>query len=304
MSSDHTHIGNGAAHTGKLKLALALTSTYLVAEVVGGILTGSLALLSDAAHMLTDVMALIVALVAIRIGQRPADPKRTFGYYRFEILAAAFNAAVLFIVAFYILYQAYRRFQEPPQIESSGMLIVAVIGLAVNLASMWILRSGSEASLNMKGAYLEVWSDALGSVAVIVAAIIIRYTGWWPADPILAVLIGFWVLPRTWKLLSHSINVLLEGVPEGIELEELHDSLAALPGVREVHDLHVWSLTSGRNSMTVHLVSDSPDISLVSEAQRIAREHDIEHASIQVEDAAMAAAEHGAHPSLRIPGQT
>lgn len=297
MSSDHTHTASGgAAHTGKLKIALALTGTYLIAEVIGGIVTGSLALLSDAAHMLTDVMALIVALVAIHIGQRAADPKRTFGYYRFEILAAAFNAAVLFVVAIYILYEAYRRFYDPPQIQSGGMLIVAAIGLVVNAASMWILRSGSEASLNMKSAYLEVWSDALGSVAVIAAALIIRYTGWWPVDPILAVLIGLWVLPRTWQLLGESINVLLEGVPKGIKLEKLHDALAALPAVREVHDLHVWSLTSGRNSMTVHLVADNPNTTLVAEAQRIAREHDIEHASVQVEAAAIAAAEQGAHP--------
>lgn len=297
MSAGHSHASSsGAENAGKLKIALTLTASYLIAEVVGGLMTGSLALLSDAAHMLTDVMALIVALVAIRIGQRAPDPKRTFGYYRFEILAAAFNAAVLFLVAFYILFEAYRRFQEPLEIQSGGMLIVAVIGLIVNAVSMWILRSGSDSSLNMKGAYLEVWSDALGSVAVIVAALIIRYTGWWPVDPILAVLIGLWVLPRTWQLLGQSINVLLEGVPEGIELQKLHDALAALPGVREVHDLHVWSLTSGRNSMTVHLVAHLPSTSLVSEAQRIAREHDIEHASIQVEDAATAAAEEGAHP--------
>ena len=297
MSSDHSHAGTGgAANVSKLKIALALTSTYLIAEVIGGIVTGSLALLSDAAHMLTDVMALIVALVAIRIGQRAADRKRTFGYYRFEILAAAFNAAVLFLVAFYILYEGYQRFREPPEIQTGGMLIVAAIGLVVNIASMMILRSGSESSLNMKGAYLEVWSDMLGSIGVIIAALVIRYTGWWPADPILAVLIGLWVLPRTWKLLGQSVNVLLEGVPEGIELQRLHDALAALPGVREVHDLHVWSLTSGRNSMTVHLVADVPDTKLVAEAQRIAAEHEIEHASIQLDDAASAAAEKGAHP--------
>jgi cobalt-zinc-cadmium efflux system protein len=150
----------------------------------------------------------------------------------------------------------------------------------------------------MQGAYLEVWSDLLGSIGVIVAALVIRYTGWWPVDPILAVLIGLWVLPRTWKLLGQSINVLLEGVPEGFELKKLHDALAALPGVREVHDLHVWSLTSDRNSMTVHLVADSPTTALVAEAQRIAREHDIEHASIQLDDGASAASEQGTHPRL------
>lgn len=286
----------GGAHAGKLKIALALTGTYFIAEVVGGLMTGSLALLSDAAHMLTDVMALIVALVAIRIGQRAPDPKRTFGYYRFEILAAAFNAAVLFVVAFYILYEAYRRFSEPPDIQTGGMLIVAVIGLLVNGVSMWVLRGSSDSSLNMKGAYLEVLSDTLGSVGVIGAAILIRFTGWWQVDPILAVLIGLWVLPRTWKLLGQSVNVLLEGVPEGFELQKLHDALTALPGVREVHDLHVWSLTSGRNSMTVHLVANSASPNVVQQAQQIAREHDIEHASIQVEENGTASLERGSHP--------
>lgn len=300
MSAEHSHIpaGGGAAHAARLKIALTLTASYLVAEVVGGLLTGSLALLSDAAHMFTDVSALALALAAIRIGQRAADARRTFGYYRFEILAAAFNAVVLFLVAIYILYEAYRRFRQPTEIASGWMLVVAVIGLAVNIASMRVLRAGSDESLNVKGAYLEVWSDMLGSIAVIIAALVIKFTGWLPIDPILGVVIGFWVLPRTWMLLNQSLNILLEGVPEGIELRQLHDRLVALPGVREVHDLHVWSLTSGRNSMTVHLVADSPDSALVRAAQRIAREHGIEHASIQVEDPALMASEHDIHLGL------
>jgi len=290
----------GGANAGKLKLALSLTGTYFIAEVVGGLMTGSLALRSDAAHMLTDVMALIVALIAIRIGQRAADAKRTFGYLRFEILAAAFNAAVLFLVAFYILYEAWRRFSTPPEIQTGGMLIVASIGLLVNGASMWILRGTGDKNLNMKGAYLEVLSDTIGSVGVIVAAIVIRVTGWWQVDPILAVLIGLWVLPRTWKLLGQSVNVLLEGVPEGFPLQKLHDALAALPGVRGVHDLHVWSLTSGRNSMTVHLVVETPGVIQVKEAQRVAREHGVEHASIQIDDVETAKTEAGGH-EVRFP---
>lgn len=286
MSSDHDHIGSDVS-TGRLKATLLLTATYLVAEVVGGLLTGSLALLSDAAHMLTDVLALVIALIAISVGKRPADKRRTYGYRRFEILAAALNAVVLFLVAIYILYEAYRRFFEPPQIKSVGMLVVAVLGLVVNLVSALLLREGSGGSLNMKGAYLEVISDALGSVAVIAAAITIYLTGWWPIDPMLAVLIGFWVLPRTWKLLSESVNVLLEGVPHGFDLRGLHDALRALPGVRNVHDLHVWSITSGQNSMTVHLevgVSDGKaDLSVVQAAQKIAADRGIEHASIQLE---------------------
>ncbi|MBS0657240.1 MAG: cation transporter [Verrucomicrobia bacterium] len=303
MSADHqVSRDSSAAHVSRLKLALVLTGSFLIIEVVGGLWTGSLALLSDAAHMLTDVSALILALVAIRVGKRAADAKRTFGYYRFEILAAAFNAVVLFLVAFYILYEAYQRFRQPPvEIASGWMLAIAAAGLVINLISMSVLRSGSTESLNVKGAYLEVWSDMLGSIAVIVAALIIKLTGWWPIDPILGVLIGFWVLPRTWTLLNESLNVLLEGVPDGIELQKIHDALAALPGVTEVHDLHVWSLTSGRNSLTVHLVAPTATgdagFALVRSAQAIAAEHKIEHASIQVEDAAQGPLEHDSHPS-------
>lgn len=281
-----TVINQARSKEQKLAIALALTGTYLIAEVIGGLLTGSLALLSDAAHMLTDVLALVVALVAIRVSKRPADTQRTFGYHRFEILAAAFNAVLLFLVGIYILYEAYWRFQEPPQIQSIGMLVVASVGLLVNIISMRLLSDESEQGLNMKGAYLEVWSDLLGSIAVIVAAIIIHFSGWWPVDPILAVGIGLWVLPRTWTLLNESLNVLLEGIPRGFDLKGLHTALASLPGVDAVHDLHVWQITTGRNSMTVHLaVNDATalDPSLTASAQQIAAERGIEHSSIQVE---------------------
>lgn len=245
MSDNHA-IPTGREHERKLKIVLGLTGTYLIAEVVGGLLTGSLALLSDAAHMLTYVMALVIALIAIRIGQRAADRRRTFGYRRFEILAAAANAVVLFLVALYIMVEAYKRFQTPPDIESGWMMAVAAVGLLINIISMRMLTGSGEHSLNMKGAYLEVLADMVGSIGVIIAALIIRYTGWWQVDPILAVLIGLWVLPRTWKLLSESLNILLEGVPQGIELDKIHNELAALSGVKEVHDLHIWAITSGR----------------------------------------------------------
>jgi cation diffusion facilitator family transporter len=191
-----------------------LTMTFLIIEVVAGLITQSLALLSDAAHMFTDAAALAIALAAIKIAKRPADDKRTFGYQRFEILAALFNASMLFFVAMYILYEAYQRFTQPPEIQSIGMLVVASIGLIINLISMKILMSSATESLNMKGAYLEVLSDALGSVGVIIGAVIIYYTNWYWVDTIIAVAIGFWVLPRTWILLKQSINILLEGVPE------------------------------------------------------------------------------------------
>ena len=280
MAHDHNHVHT--ANSRRLILAIALTGSFMVAEVVGGILTQSLALLSDAAHMLTDVMALVIALMAIRIGARPADARRTFGYRRLEILAAALNAAVLFLVAFYILFEAWQRFSTPPEVASLGMLAIAVLGLLVNLAAMFVLRERGE-SLNMHAAYMEVFADMLGSVGVIAAALIIHFTGFWQADPIVAVLIGLWVLPRGWRLLKASVNILLEGVPEGIELQALHRELAALDGVREVHDVHVWAVTSGVNSLTAHLVAAQGGDGLLRAARAVAARHGIHHTNFQVE---------------------
>lgn len=236
---DHSHVEVTAKNAKKLTIALALTFTFLIVEVVAGFITQSLALLSDAAHMFTDAAALAIALAAIKIGQKPADDKRTFGYQRFEILAALFNAMMLFVVAIYILYEAYQRFSQPPEIQSLGMLIVAVLGLIINLISMKILVSSSQDSLNVKGAYLEVLSDALGSVGVIIGALVIYFTGWMWVDTVIAVLIGFWVLPRTWVLLKQSINILLEGVPSEIDIESLRNDLLALEGVQGIHQLKV-----------------------------------------------------------------
>ena len=193
MSLGHSHATSETRNEKPLWIALILTSLFLIAEVVGGLMTNSLALISDAAHMFTDAAALAVSLAAIRVGRRPADSLRTFGYYRFEILAAAFNAILLFMVALYILYEAYERLKNPPEIQSGAMLIVAVLGLTINLVSMRLLASGSNASLNIKGAYLEVWSDMLGSIGVIFGALVIRWTGWAWIDSIIAVAIGLWV---------------------------------------------------------------------------------------------------------------
>lgn len=294
MGGGHNHNhGHGHSHgtsnETRLKWALALTAAYLVVEAIGGFLTNSLALLSDAAHMLTDVAALAISLLAMKVAARPADARRTYGYYRFEILAAALNASTLFLVAAYILYEAYLRFRTPPAVHSVAMLVVAAVGLLVNVISMRILSGGSESSLNVKGAYLEVWSDMLGSIGVIAAALIIRFTGWSQVDPLIAVLIGLWVLPRTWTLLSASVNVLLEGVPEGIELQEVENALVALPGVTSVHDLHIWSITSGRHSLTAHL-SLAPDCDpekAMREAAAIVGERfGIAHTTIQTEQTA------------------
>ncbi|MGB3288646.1 MAG: cation diffusion facilitator family transporter [Burkholderiaceae bacterium] len=256
MGSGHIHASPSSDNEKYLWTALALTSTFLVAEVIGGFMTGSLALLSDAAHMMTDASALGISLAAIRVAKRPADARRTFGYHRFEILAAAFNAMLLFLVAMYILYEAYQRLQVPQDIQSTGMLVIATIGLIINLISMRLLSRGAGTSLNVKGAYLEVWSDMLGSIGVIVGAIMIRVTGWIWLDSIIAVLIGLWVLPRTWILLKESINILLEGVPKGMDIDQIQEAMLAVPGVLSLHDFHLWALTSGKTSLTVHVVYD------------------------------------------------
>lgn len=201
--------------------------------------TRNVALISDAAHMLTDAAALAIALAAVRVARRPADASRTYGYHRFEILAAAFNALMLFGVAVYLLVEAYGRFKKPVEIETTAMMGVAVVGLIVNLISMRLLAAGKDASLNIKGAYLEVWSDMLGSLGVIAGALLIRFTGWAWVDPVIAVAIGLWVLPRTWVLLKESLNILLEGVPAGIVVSAVSEAVTKMPGVTGVHDLHV-----------------------------------------------------------------
>ncbi|AVP56417.1 cation transporter [Pulveribacter suum] len=284
MSDTHNH-GAGASES-QLKKALALTATFLVVEVIGGLWSGSLALLSDAAHMLTDVVALAIALLAVRIGRRPADDQRTFGYARFEILAAAFNALLLFAVAGYVLYEAWRRFSEPPEVQSVAMLVVATAGLVTNLISMRLLSGGKESSLNVKGAYLEVWADLLGSVGVIAGAIVIWLTGWVWVDTLVAVAIGLWVLPRTWVLLGESVHVLLEGVPRGVSLPDVRSALAGHPGVASVHELHVWSLTSGQISLTAHIVNAPPahpQELLVQLRAMLAERFALHHTTLQVE---------------------
>ena len=283
---DHSHAAVTEGNAKKLTIALILTTTFLVIEFIAGIITQSLALLSDAAHMFTDAAALAIALAAIKIAKRPADNKRTFGYQRFEILAALFNASMLFFVAMYILYEAYQRFTQPPEIQSIGMLVVASIGLVINLISMKILMSSATESLNMKGAYLEVLSDALGSLGVIIGAVIIYFTNWYWVDTIIAIAIGFWVLPRTWILLKQSINILLEGVPEEVDIEKLRNDLLALDGVESIHQLKVWAITSKNIHLTVHLFSPNADRKQLhyAAAEMLSHEHGIAEVTLQIED--------------------
>ena len=283
---DHSHAVVSENNAKKLTFALVLTTTFLIVEVVAGFITQSLALLSDAAHMFTDAAALAIALVAIKIGKLPADDKRTFGYQRFEILAALFNASMLFVVAMYILYEAYQRFSNPPEIQSLGMMIVAIIGLIINLISMKILFSSSQESLNVKGAYLEVLSDALGSMGVFIGAVIIYFTHWVWVDTLIAVLIGFWVLPRTWILLKQSINILLEGVPEEIDIEKLRNDLLGLKDVESIHQLKVWAITSKNIHLTVHLYAPQADRNALYQQalEMLSHIHGITEMTLQIEE--------------------
>lgn len=284
----HAHNHGADANARSLSIALGLTASFLVAELVGAWLFNSLALLSDAAHMFTDAAALAIALAAIRIGQRPADKRRTYGYRRFEILAAAFNAVLLFLVAGFVLYEGVQRFFAPPEVQSLGMLLVASAGLLVNLVAMRILAGGKDDSLNVKGAYLEVWADMLGSVGVIGAALLIWGTGWNWVDPVVAIAIGLWVLPRTWILLRDTTHILLQGVPRGIDLDAVRAAMRAQPGVADVHDLHIWSVAGDDVSLTAHVVvSDGGDVDVVrvALAAMLEARFEIHHATVQPETA-------------------
>jgi len=285
-------MGHGHSHTpaGKnkkrLAIVLALTTAYLVAEVVGGLLTHSLALLADAGHMLTDVAGLGLAVLAIQFAERPATPERTYGFYRVEILAALINAVVLIGISLYIFYEAYERFRNPPEIHSVGMLVVAAIGLVVNIVGIYLLRSASEESLNMKGAYFEVLSDMLTSIGVIVAAMIMLTTGWYYADPLISAGIGLFIFPRTWMLLRDAVGVLLEGTPADVNVTALREAISEVTGVAEVHDLHVWSLTSGVNAMSVHAVLKDHSLHdevLAAVQKCVTSDFKIAHATVQVE---------------------
>lgn len=286
MSHDHNHLPAQIRHEKPLWWALGLTALFLLVEVAGAFWTNSLALLSDAAHMATDTLALTIALVAVRLSRRPPDARRTYGYARLEALGAVANGGLLFVVAIYILWEAAARFRQPQDIASTGMLVVAVFGLVVNLVAMRLLAAGSGESLNIKGAYLEVWSDMLGSVAVIVGALVIRWTGWKLVDPILAVLIGLWVLPRTWVLLREALNVLLEGVPKGVVLADVEQAMGRHEGVGGVHDLHVWALASSTPALTAHVVmkdGQEPDALRRQLADLLHERFGIDHVTLQVE---------------------
>ena len=285
MAHDH-HLSAATAHRGRLAVVFAITLVVLVVEVVGAAISGSLALLADAGHVLADGAGIGLALLAIRFAARPATPQRTFGYYRLEILAAVVNAVLLFGVAGFVLVEAWRRLAEPPEVASSLMLAVAVAGLAANAASLWLLRDGQRQSLNVRGAYLEVWADLLGSVTVLAAAAVIARTGFQAADPIASAVIGLAILPRTWRLLREAVDVLLEATPKGVDMDEVRRHLVESPGVTDVHDLHAWTITSGLPVLSAHVVLErDADAGKVLDhlTDCLTGHFDIEHSTFQLE---------------------
>lgn len=286
-SHGHSHARAGARHAGALCMAFALIVAFLGVQLVVGLATGSLALLSDAGHMATDALGMGMALAAIGVASRPdtAD-HRTFGLYRIEILAALANAVLLFAVAGYVLFEAVRRLDNPPEVASLPVFVVGVIGLAVNLVAFLLLRRGAADSLNVRGAYLEVVADTLGSVGVIVAAGVMWLTDWTWVDPVIGAGIGLFILPRAWALGRESLRVLVQAAPPGIDLDEVRAGLSGLEGVVDVHDLHVWTLTSEMDVVTAHIsVADSARTQPVLEHARtlLTERFGLTHATLQVE---------------------
>jgi cobalt-zinc-cadmium efflux system protein len=282
------HGSAAAANRSRLVAVFALTFTVFVIELVGGFVSNSLALLADAGHMFTDVAGIGLALVAIWFAGRPSSEGRTFGYLRLEILAAVVNAVLLFGVSAFILFEAWRRLSEPPEIATGLMLAVALVGIAANAVSVFLLRKAQAESLNMRGAYLEVMGDFAGSAAVVVAAIVIALTGWTPADAVASAVIGLLIIPRTWRLLRDAVDVLLEATPKGIKLDEVRAHVLRAKGVADIHDLHAWTISSGMNVVSAHVVLDEgadPPAVLDELCRCLSGDFDIEHSTFQLESA-------------------
>ncbi|HEY7318580.1 MAG TPA: cation diffusion facilitator family transporter [Candidatus Binatia bacterium] len=269
-----------------MKLALAISSVYFFAELIGGFLTNSLALLSDAGHMLSDIAALALSLFAFRIARRPATVSSTYGYHRAEILAALFNGLTLWLIVGVIFTAAYNRFLDPPAVKSSGMMIVASLGLLVNLVAGAVLYGSHHHNLNLRGAFLHVVSDALGSVGAIAAGLIMLLTGWYVADPLISILIGLLILHSSWSLVRESLSVLMQSVPKGIRLEDVQQALEEVEGVSKVHDLHVWAVTSDIYTLSAHaVVENGGDFHQVLNGieDTLKERFNIEHTTIQLE---------------------
>ena len=311
MSHAHAHGGHahshahgqhcGHAHGGStraLKIALVLTSLFLVAEVVGGIYSNSLALLADAGHMLTDVAALSLSLFVAWFSRQPVDARKTYGYLRWEIIAALVNGAALLVVSAYIVWEAVGRLRAPEPVAGGVMLAVAVGGLAVNAVSAWLLRPDANTSLNVRGAYLHILGDLLGSVGTVAAAVVVRYTGWLPIDPIASALVTIVIVRGAWRLVREAVDVLLESTPAHIPLDAVRAQLVAIPGIESVHDLHVWAVTSNMVAMSAHAIVREPErhqhvLEHVHDAMRL---FGIQHVTVQLERREMFDRELHLHP--------
>lgn len=286
MSHNHGHGSAGARHAGRLWIAFALTGSFMLVEAIAGVLTGSLVLVADAGHMLTDVIGIGFAILAIRFASRPATQRKTYGYYRVEILAALLNAVLLLGVAVYIVYEAAVRLFDPPAVESTPMLVVAIAGLAVNLFSAGVLMAGAKESLNVRGAFLEVVGDLLGSVGAIVAAVILITTGWRYADPLLAAFVAVLIVPRALMLLKETLDVLLESTPKHLDFEAVVQAMLDDPEVDSVHDLHIWTVTSGFVALSGHVnvSAGTAESSVLVRLYHLLHERfDIDHVTLQVE---------------------
>ncbi|WP_262850451.1 cation diffusion facilitator family transporter [Mumia quercus] len=302
MGHDHAHATPSARQRPRLAFVLGLTVLVLLVEVVVALLAGSLALLADAGHMLSDSFGLVMALVAVTVAQRPGSPRRTFGNHRTEILAAGANGVILLGLCVGIVVSAVRRLGEAPHVDSPLMLAAGVLGFCANVVGLVVLRAGAKESLNVKGAYLEVLGDAFGSVAVIVAGVVIATTGWYAADPVASLVIAALILPRALGLLREVVDVLLESTPRGLDLEELRSHMAEVPGVVDVHDLHVWTITSGMPVMSAHVVVDDEVLGtdaghgVLDRLRCCLSDHfDVEHSTFQLEPASHAETEQHTH---------
>lgn len=282
MGHDHGHDHTHGANKKTLTISFIIITGYMIIEAIGGFITNSLALLSDAGHMLSDSISLGVALLAFTLGEKAANYSKTYGYKRFEILAAVLNGVTLVLIAIYIFYEAIQRFQNPPEVASTGMLIIASIGLLVNILVAWIMLRGGdvEENLNMRGAYLHVISDMLGSIGAIIAALLMIFFNWGWADPLASVIVAALVLRSGYHVTKSGLHVLMEGAPQNVNVEDVIQTIKNTNGIQAVHDLHVWSITSGLNALSCHAVVD--DQMSIAESERLLRqvEHDLEHKNI------------------------
>lgn len=285
---NHTH----GANKKTLTIAFVIIAAFMVVEVIGGVLTNSLALLSDAGHMLSDAISLGIGVLAFKFGEKTANYSKTYGYKRFEILAAVFNGVTLILVALFIFYEAIERFANPPEIASSGMLLIAILGLLVNILVAWIIMRGgdTEENLNMRAAFLHVIGDMLGSVGAIIAALLIMLLGWGWADPVASIIVAVLVLISGYRVTKDSVHVLMEGTPSNVRIEDIVEVFKNKQGIIDIHDLHVWSITSGQNALSCHAVVNKT--MTIQESQRLLKsiEHDllhlgIGHITVQMEDA-------------------